>query len=270
MRIALECPTASLGLVYSLADFDWILTHLVLGDPDYADFYRDSRHFKVLDNSTNELLKPCSLEDMKKAADIVNPDLICPPDFLGDGDSTVEAIGQAIEVFGFDKLLPIVQGSSERNLWECAEAIMSRGFNIIAVPYDLLCSREDSLDRMAMTRKSVVKGLLQDFSFQYIHLLGVTDPDELLAYKDEPRVCSVDTGAYYLNGQFSRLFGRDELVGKTKKLNFDATTVTMEVFWNLSYLRKVTNGRQGFSDQDKDSFFGVNRGASTRSPNSDT
>ena len=69
MKLALECPNYLLKDLQPLTDFDFILTHLVLQDKVYAEYYRESRSFKILDNSVNELGIPCSLEEMVQALD---------------------------------------------------------------------------------------------------------------------------------------------------------------------------------------------------------
>ena len=40
MKLALECPAKLSEDVQPLSDFDWVLAHLVLSDPEYAEYYR--------------------------------------------------------------------------------------------------------------------------------------------------------------------------------------------------------------------------------------
>jgi len=48
LKLALECPTLMLNLIQPLADMDFILTHLVLKDKDYALYYMNSKRAKII------------------------------------------------------------------------------------------------------------------------------------------------------------------------------------------------------------------------------
>ena len=246
MKLALECPVELLKDMQPLADFDWILAHLVLSDGKYAAYYANSTRFKVLDNSANELLQPCSLSDIKKAVGIVKPDLIVPPDYLGDSSLTERSLEEAIGMFGEEKLLPCVQGSELKYVLECAEYIRKLGFDRVAVPYDITCSRGSLLEEMAR-RRQVAAGLLTD-GFKDIHLLGMTTLKELESYKSMPQVVSIDTGSPILHGLLGLKFGLDGLLPKATStmswmglLKKGITEALGSVFYNISYLRRIIN-----------------------------
>ena len=48
IKLALECPTRLLGDIQPLADFDFILAHLVLQDKEYAEYFSRSKRWKIL------------------------------------------------------------------------------------------------------------------------------------------------------------------------------------------------------------------------------
>ena len=248
MKLALECPTSTLEDIQPLADFDWILTHLVLTDEKYAEFYRQSKRYKVLDNSVNELLEPCSLENIKDAAEIVKPDVICPPDYLGDGEKTKSCLVEAMKSFGTVQLLPILQGSSMGECLSFAKLVDVSGFTQVAVPYDIMRDRNSSsLEEMTSTRVEVIKVIPNEYSFN-VNLLGLTTVEELTYYRFY-NVVSIDTGSPYLNGAFGRRFGRDKLLEKDVKINYNNPGSGYgykwdDVFYNVAYLRRVISGNK--------------------------
>lgn len=236
-------PARLLKAVQPLADFDFALTHLVLSDPRYARYYKESTRFKMLDNSTNENLKPCSLRDIKTAADIIKPDLVVAPDYLGDSKATIGALEGTIKIFGWDKVLPVVQGNSPRSVLICLKAIVDRGFNCVAVPYDICCNRTDSLETMAAARLAIVNLIINRVSLGFrIHLLGMTTPEEL-GQHNLGWVKSMDTGSPILHGLVGRKFGECTLIPKTTptfNLMQDSKVRDLKtIYYNIAYLRKV-------------------------------
>ena len=246
MQIALECPTSMLEEMQPLGDFDWALAHLVLKDKAYADFYKASTRFKVLDNSVNELLRPCSLEDLKRAADIVWPDKIVAPDFLGDSRFTLDMLDKAIAEFGSYRIIPVVQGVILDEVQVCAREIAARGFSEVAIPYDIMLGRDWAPAGMAEARAKVVEFVVQG-GFLRIHLLGLTTLSELLSYRGLDKVCSIDTGFPVLQGLRQRKIGLDSEYSKAVPTmnsmeTIDQASLTPEVYYNIAMLRKVTNG----------------------------
>jgi len=246
MKLALECPASLLEQVQPLADFDFILAHLVLSDSAYADFYRGSTRTKILDNSVNELLEPLSLDQLKRAAEVVHPDLVVAPDYLGDSEKTISALDRAINVFGKGKVLPVVQGSTLREALDCSDYLHSELFTSVAVPYDITSRRTDSLEVLAAGRQAVVMGL--ESSFSTIHLLGLTCLEELEAYRSSRKVVSIDTGSPVLHGLRGLRFGRDrmlakaiptlEQMGSPAGFEVDQGDVDFEsIYYNIAYLR---------------------------------
>jgi len=244
-KLALECPTPLLEDIQPLTDFYWVLTHLVLRDKTYAEFYRDRKDkILVLDNSVNELLKPCSIEDMKKAeTELGGVDYIVPPDHLGDSLKTEESLMKALAVWDPTKILPVVQGKDIEEVKDFAKVVKGLGFTCIAVPYDITCSRYDTLEEMARARVSIVKSIAHFFG--WVHLLGVTALDEFRHYKGMKVRFSVDTGSPILNGLYSRRYGRDTLLPKVtptmEQMKLDRDWHNSTIYYNIAMLRVLVN-----------------------------
>ena len=245
MKLAFECPTTLLNEIQPLADFDWILTHLVLSDEAYANFYKSSKRFKVLDNSVNENLEPCTLEDIKDASDIVNPDLIVAPDFLGESEKTMESIKEALKLFPKKSVLPVLQGKDPLEALSMAKQLVEMDFSLISVPYDICSSRSDTLNFMAMGRLEVIDTLRLAGINTKIHLLGVTTLEELSLYDKDTRVVSVDTGSPIVNGLRGIKYFRDTLLDKTtssmdRMSQGDPEDLTT-AYYNIAMLRRILN-----------------------------
>jgi len=246
VKLALECPTSLLGDIQPLADYDFILTHLVLQDEAYARYHAESRRFKILDNSTNELLKPCSLDEIEKAAAIVRPDYVMPPDFLGDALATKIALEGAISKFGKVMTYPIIQGHEFTYALECFSHIAGLGFDRVAVPYDICCLPEDTSETKARRRLEVVNKIIRVAPIGFsIHLLGMNTLAELCLH-NKGWVKSIDTGYPVMCGMYGYKFGVDELLpkkGPTLSMMKSAPCRAdlMDVYYNIAYLRRILN-----------------------------
>ena len=248
MKLALECPTNLLGAVQPLADFDWILAHLVLQDEKYAEYYKRSGRFKVLDNSVNELLEPILMEDLVKATNIVLPNLVVAPDFLGDSGKTWEALHEATYMLGKARVLPVVQGSSLEEVLDLFGKLLVANFENIAVPYDILSSRKDSPATMASNRVKVVNSIINEAPIGFnIHLLGMTTIEELTQH-NKGWVKSIDTGVPVLLGSKGYAIERAN-IDKSRPTMSQFGEVSVDtahlgsIYYNIAYLRKILNSR---------------------------
>ena len=80
MILAVEFPIPNLATLSKYTDFDFVLTHMVLGVPKYREFYQKQHRFKILDNSYFELGKSVSGSAIIEAASIVAPNEVIAPD----------------------------------------------------------------------------------------------------------------------------------------------------------------------------------------------
>lgn len=203
MRLALECRTDMLEMVQPLADFDWVLSHKVLEDEAYAEWYRKSGNLKFVDNSVNELSMPQSIEQMKEAYEKVNGTYIVAPDFLGDSRRTLEAYKECVKAFPPEKIARVIQGKTFAEAWEC---FTSYPAGLVCVPYDICSSRDEPPWLMGLRRALIISNIPKDQGY-LVHLLGFTSLDEFFWYHGNPMVATIDTGIPILLG----LEGKDIL-----------------------------------------------------------
>jgi hypothetical protein len=258
MKLALECPTALLDRVQPLADFDFVLSHLYLQDPVYRSYYLASPRYKVLDNSVNELLSPLSLSSILEVANQLKPDLIVPPDFLGDSEKTIDSVRQCMSKVRQDGILPVLQGSGHEDIEACAFQLLSTeglNFSCVAIPYDIDCLRTSSLENMAKSRSYFVDFITQNLDVD-IHLLGLTTLEEISSYSDLSEITGIDTGSPILHGLAGLTFGKDQLLDKKQptynKMEKLGVPITKDrdpgflekVYYNIAYLRMKMEGEQ--------------------------
>jgi hypothetical protein len=183
-----------------------------------------------------------------EAAEIVKPNLIVPPDYLGDGEKTLKELISFVNTYSA-RVLPVIQG---QNLEECrlyGKKIFEY-FSRVAVPYDITCSRDTEVNMMAISRNGITS-LLKDIGFREIHLLGFTNLEELEGLKlvGWPGIrLSIDTGVPVLMGLEGKKLGRDKLKDKrvpTLDRMPGVDTLYMQlsdVYYNIGILRRTTNG----------------------------
>ena len=252
MQLALECPISYAHELIPLTDFNFLLTHLVLEDKKYREFYSTRAHipniptFTVLDNSVNELGQPCTLEEMQKAADLIKPDIVIPPDYLLDWKKTVETLYQGINIWGKSKIWPVIQGGTREEVWSCAyELIKTLGFDTICVPFDITLARHHHVDELAKAREGIVMDLLHMDSDIKIHLLGFNTFEEIDRYKFLPNnVVSIDTGSPYTNSRYNRRMNIDPLLPKSFHIDYSDSfdeMIAKYTIINLAHMRKRFN-----------------------------
>ena len=251
IKLGLECPNELSDEVLPLGDFNFALAKEVLKSDRLVQYYKSSKKICYLDNSTNEELKPCSIQELKKAAYLIQPDLVVSPDFLGDSQRTLDILPEATDAFGKGGLLPVVQGNSLENVLRCAKGIWESSFSSIAVPYDTIVGRSAPIGDMARVRSLVVRSLAE-MGFSRIHLLGLTSLEELIYYWFDPhtRQCieSLDTGGPVLLGLRKYRYPTELSYKTTPTLKLmnavdSESRYTDEqrslVFWNIAFLRTL-------------------------------
>ena len=113
--LAMEAPMDLLSDLPYITDFDFALTHLFKESETYFNYYESmSKQGRevVLDNSVNELGVPFSIKDMEEVAKVIQPRYIIPPDYLNNLEATLSSLDEAIELWGKDRLIPVIQGTS--------------------------------------------------------------------------------------------------------------------------------------------------------------
>ena len=202
MKLALECRTNLLEMVQPFSDFDFILTHKVLEDKAYLDYYKNSDNaMKIVDNSVNEKETPESIENVLEAFQKVGGTYLVAPDYIGDAKKTIQAYLECKDLLTKNKvpvnrLIGVIQGEVFEDAFECLRNYTP---GIICVPYDLCSRKTDPPWLMGLRRALFISHIPRDQGYA-IHLLGFNSLDEFFWYQNNPMVMSMDTGVPVLLG----------------------------------------------------------------------
>lgn len=207
MKIALIPPIKNLEYVKS-GQCAMALTHLVLTNEEYANFYANLKMYIILDNSAFESQLQ-GIDDVAKAAKIVGANEIILPDIVGDKDATIQATINAIKWLKKNKLdksyklMAVPQGKTEEEWWQCFRTFNDMnevnviGLSKLSCP---LCFKKSiSQSRLFITQEMQINNLRNN-NKEY-HLLGGSYEilDEMNQHPEWVR--SIDTSAPFEFGK---------------------------------------------------------------------
>ena len=148
MRAAIVSPNEYLDHVQPFSDYHLILVHKVMSSARYRNFYKDrvkKGDYVILDNGAVEK-RGCSvpMKDIVTAAILVKPTVVVLPDFLFDGERTLDELENAIRspqlkflrrVWPEVKICAVVQGL-DQDEWLASFTILNGvdGIDVLGIP----------------------------------------------------------------------------------------------------------------------------------------
>lgn len=130
MKFAVICPIPLLRKYAVVSDYHMALTHLVLENREYADFYKERRKrgdYVILDNSLIEMGSAMDMEKMLRAAEMINPNEVVLPDVFRCSGETIEAIDRCLMSYGRElrhyKTMAVVQGQNMEEWLQCHDIL---------------------------------------------------------------------------------------------------------------------------------------------------
>jgi len=202
MRAALISPTEFLNDIQPFSDYHLVLTHKVIFDHKYQEYYKwrsKQGDFIILDNSAAEKKgRSVPLKDVVLAALLIRPKVVFLPDYLFDSDRTLDELENALRsphlrfmyrTIPDIKFAAVVQGIDPDDWLECFHILNDRnnGIDVLGIPMlttYLFGSRYKALSKIAKRVKKTC------------HLLGVwkgTPLSELKKEREFDFVMGVDT-----------------------------------------------------------------------------
>ena len=166
MRAALISPTEFLDDVQPFSNYHLALTHRIIFDSRYRDFYAKrskAGDFIILDNSAAEKKgRSVPLKDVVLAAVLIKPSVVVLPDYLFDSDRTLDELENALRspqlrfllrVLPDVKLCAVVQGVDQADWLECASILNDsrNGIGVLGIPMlttQLFGSRSEALKKI--------------------------------------------------------------------------------------------------------------------------
>lgn len=135
-------PLGNLGMHYT-QNMHMFLTHLVEKYPFYAEFAKNVKGYKILDNSLIELGGAVDLKRVLAAAEKIGADEIILPDVFQKGPETLDAVNKALselnDIYPNRKwpyrLMAVAQGRDEQEWYECYHELLNNpDIDVIGVP----------------------------------------------------------------------------------------------------------------------------------------
>ena len=142
MKIVNIYPLGNLSMHYT-QDMHMFLTHLAEDHPFYADFARDVKGYKILDNSLIEMGGAVDLKRVLAVAEYIKADEIILPDVFQDGPATIEAVNKAIaelqEIYPHSscpfKLQAVAHGKDVQEWYECYHELLNNPYiDVVGIP----------------------------------------------------------------------------------------------------------------------------------------
>jgi len=237
MKLGLDSPTGWLQYTQPFADYDYVLAEKALSDELYLEFFKRSSKPKLINNRLMGTDTSRQLEDIVKVWKILGGQVIAP-DWGNDHLRTIDAFGLCAEEVGWDNVIGVIQSLDEADIAECIEIYGEK----VAVGFDVGSEHEDDELDKVYRRIKVVRQL----KGRKVHLLGMTQPGELLFYKSMPWVESINTGTPVMLGFKGILLENYERVKDVSSYNYmdmdyppfhkDIMKLVEE---NIEYLRRL-------------------------------
>lgn len=195
MLISHELPTCMLGYLDVVKnDFEFVLAHRFLQDPEYKRFYMRHRKTPIyLDNSAYELGESIKASDYYHIILTLKPVVYVAPDKPGDWYVSKQMLEEWVEksthLHRSIKMMGVVQGATIDELFE-SYAFISSVCDVVGVPFRLPHNypRNCFLDSLVRSRR---------FKKVPHHLLGIDLPQHLQApcIKENKYIVSIDTSS---------------------------------------------------------------------------
>ena len=185
--VSFDYPTNWLGLVQPLGDWDSVLVDRALQDDEYLAYFRKSSRPKLLNNIKIGTDTPLGTPAIKAVWDVLDGiKFVLSPDWGNNHQNTLDYYGESCGLFGKENVIGVIQGVTKEEIEECLECYGSK----VAVGFDVGSLHEVSEIEKVCRRALVVSQIKN----KKIHLLGLTNPAELLLYHGNMNIESISTG----------------------------------------------------------------------------
>ena len=207
MKLCFNRPADLLETFERKDDFNFVESAIALQNPMYLDYFAKTGPSKltIVDNSAY-LKREVSLTALVEVCAKVLADVVIAPDVLGDSDLTVAKAYAFMDVIRRVsnpdyEIMGVAQGKNIIQKFRCAQQLIALGCRWIGVSHVLgadpghlpVATRVDM-------RMELVQELLNAFPSTKIHILGIADCWEIVAYRklEEEKIVSCDSAYAYL------------------------------------------------------------------------
>lgn len=215
IKRAHEAPNQIFQRVQELTDYDYCLVHLMDESEEYRNnFLRASKQGReiILDNSIFELGEAFDGEKYQKWITELKPTYFIVPDVLEDAGGTINNFWKWKNIeTPTSKRIAVLQGKGYAELILCYREFVDGGADKIGISFDYsyYTDRKDfrnfrSKQHLWMLgRIKFIQKLIKEPFFDPsvpIHLLGISLPQEYLAYQNYGFIESMDSSGPVIHG----------------------------------------------------------------------
>lgn len=251
-------PISYLETFDEYCDSYLVLSHLCIEHPEYLDFMKKSKKFKILDNSAYELEVALEDETVLGIAKEINADIVALPDVWGDATETCKRHLDFLlkhDKAGF-KWMAIPQGNNVDSYLKCHEWFkenlsFSKNIELLGVAFmtTALCFHsltETNKKNVAVNRRMAISFLKrQGLLAPKIHLLGIGNPIELIHYYNDPEVINMDSScavSLAKQGKLVTSWGCPRIPNKSYDPLWELTNAEIDLAKdNMSAIRKLAS-----------------------------
>lgn len=211
IQLALESPISMMSELCPLGSIELCFIHLLKEKESiYKKYYFDAKgkgRFLILDNGIMEIGYSMSTDDLLLTASDLKPDLVTPPETLGDGASTLNLTYEFIRAFESSKLYPttkilgVAHGSDFKSWCSTFQELSQIPYIArIGIPYripfdiftqNMSCSNK--LKTFVTRRIEICDWIAENHPTSQVHLFGLAHPSELPFHTKHKFIKSIDT-----------------------------------------------------------------------------
>jgi hypothetical protein len=268
IMVSHEVPICLLKESRHFNDYDYALVHLFESNPEYFNFFKDSKRIYnrmvLLDNSLFELGRAFDSKQYMHWIEQLNPTLAVIPDVFENGQETIQAYqdfdweyGSAISNQNVLKI-GAVHGKNWHHLLKCYR-YMSEHADVIAISfgfsyYQMIGEGETYSERAVSGRQRLIRQLIDCGAWNWNkphHLLGCELPQEFSYYINNNiyNIRTLDTSSPIVHGinniSYQGIYGLKE---KCKIKLADLMNVQIDedqksiIEYNISQFQQMLNG----------------------------
>jgi len=246
MKISHELPLSLMHYSYEWNDIDYCLPHLIDKYTQYRLYFQKARldkRFIICDNGLFEG-EIHTNKDLLSKIKLINPNIFIVPDAWNDSTTTIRSAKHWIYNYKPNlpegvELMAVCQGKDLNELLTTYQTLVDLGYKHIAFNHSSCAYQEmyptfagtqplkaSMYGRMEFIRKLVAENIIRKDI--YHHLLGISLPQEIIAYSEFDWIKSIDTSNPIIVGYKGERYGDNGINFKPKEKIEDLFGINLE------------------------------------------
>lgn len=234
--ISFISPFSVMSKAAEYSDFHMCLTHLVLANKDYAEFYKNENKFKLLDNSYFELGECVKCYDVLKAAEKIKADCLVLSDGSLDSIYQYKKEGYAV--------MYIPKDATAFKIAMKASEIDKVGISCLHIPQFMGYESFTGNSRKDFLKKYWEKG----FDKNKVHLLGSMNLPLLELTSIRDYASSIDTSYPVWAGMNKQLI-------RDRERRYTHCNFYTDLDWQIECEENIKDFKESFYPKDEGSLF---------------